>query len=175
MRNTLRRSSGRMLRIESRRESMGISKVYHARIWDDTMQMMIITALILSIFLSIFSFAWAFFQAGFENTAKGILIFGSLWFISFWRKWHWFPSLAMFVALFLALFGVWNDLPLVWMFSGAIFTLITWDLKQFQIKLSLLPDREDKQGMTKRRLIRIGILVSIGLMIGWGISNLFSS
>lgn len=127
---------------------------------------MITTALILSILLSTLSFAWAYFQASYETTTKAIFAFGLLWFISLWRKWTWFPSLAIFVALFLAVFGLWNDLPLVWMFSGAIFTLIAWDLKQFQIKLSLLPDREDKQGMTRRRLIRISILVLIGLGIG---------
>lgn len=67
------------------------------------------------------------------------------------------------------MFGVWNDLSLVWMFSGAIFALIAWDLNQFQMKLSLLPDREDKQGMTRRRLIRISILAVIGLLIGMGL------
>lgn len=60
-----------------------------------------------------------------------------------------------------------------WMFSGAIFALIAWDLNQFQIKLSLLPDREDKRGMTRRRLIRISILALVGLLIGWGIDLLF--
>ncbi|HCR72655.1 MAG TPA: hypothetical protein DIW23_14520 [Anaerolineae bacterium] len=55
------------------------------------------------------------------------------------------------------------------MFSGAIFALIAWDLNQFQMKLSLLPDREDKQGMTRRRLIRISILAVIGLLIGMGL------
>lgn len=75
----------------------------------------------------------------------------------------------------LAVYGLWFDLPLVWMFSGAIFALIAWDLNQFQIKLSLLPDREDKQGMTRRRLIRITFLALIGLIIGWGINYLFSA
>jgi len=71
------------------------------------------------------------------------------------------------------LFGVWNDLSLVWMFSGAIFALIAWDLNQFQMKLSLLPDREDKQGMTRRRLIRVAFLGLIGLGIAIAI-QLFS-
>lgn len=134
---------------------------------------MILFSIITSILLSIASFAWGFFQAGYEIIAKSILAFGLLWLISLWRKWNWFPSLAMSLAMFFALFGVWNDLPLLWMFSGAIFTLIACDLKQFQIKLSLLPDREDKQGMTRRRLIRILFLVLIGLGIAWGIDFLF--
>jgi len=59
------------------------------------------------------------------------------------------------------------------MFSGAIFALIAWDLNQFQMKLSLLPDREDKQGMTRRRLIRVAFLGLIGLGIAIAI-QLFS-
>jgi hypothetical protein len=130
---------------------------------------MIILALILSILLSTASFAWGYFQTGFENLTKYISIFGILWLISHWRKWRWFSSLALFVSLFLSIFGLWFDLPLVWMFNGAIFALIAWDLNQFQEKLSLLPDREDKQGMTRRRLIRISILALIGLGIAFGI------
>ncbi|HCR52849.1 MAG TPA: hypothetical protein DIW27_00435 [Cytophagales bacterium] len=134
---------------------------------------MIVTALIFSILLSTFSFAWGYFHTGYENTAKVILAFGLLWFISLWRKWKWFPSLAMILSIFVAIFGLWNDFPLVWMFSGAIFALVTWDLNQFQMKLGLLPDREDKQGMTRRRLIRIGIMVLVGLGIAVAI-QLFS-
>ncbi|MBL8051637.1 MAG: hypothetical protein JNM46_10485, partial [Anaerolineales bacterium] len=125
--------------------------------------------------LSTASFAWGYFQSGFENLAKYILAFGVLYFISRWRKWRWFPSVAMLVSISLAIFGLWLDLSLVWMFSGAIFALIAWDLNQFQEKLSLLPDREDKRGMTRRRLIRIAFLAVIGLMIAVGIELLFSN
>lgn len=124
---------------------------------------MLLIAIFSSIILSIASFAWGFFQTDYENTAKAILAFGLLWLISLWRRWKWFPSLALILSIFVSIFGLWFDLPLVWMFSGAIFALIAWDLNQFQIKLSLLPDREDKQGMTRRRLIRIMFLVLIGL------------
>jgi hypothetical protein len=130
---------------------------------------MINFAILLTILLSAASFAWAYFQSDYENTAKIILAFGLLWLISLWRRWKWFPSLALILSIFVAIFGLWNDLPLVWMFSGSIFTLIAWDLNQFQMKLSLLPDREDKEGMTRRHLIRIGILAVIGLLISMGL------
>jgi hypothetical protein len=106
---------------------------------------------------------------GYENIAKYIFAFGILWLISHWRKWKWFPSFALLISVLLAIVGLWLDLSLVWMFSGAIFALIAWDLNQFQIKLSLLPAREDKQGMTLRRLIRISILALIGLLISLGL------
>jgi len=136
---------------------------------------MIILALIISILISIASFAWGYFQAGFENLAKYISIFGILWLISHWQRWKWFPSSALFLSMFLAIIGLWFDIPLVWMFSGAIFALIAWDLNQFQEKLSLLPDREDKNGMMRRRLIRISILALIGLTIAFGIEWLFGN
>lgn len=135
---------------------------------------MILFSIIISILLSTASFAWGYFQAGFENLAKYISIFGILWLISHWRRWKWFPSFALSLSIFLSIFGLWFDLPLVWMFSGAIFALIAWDLNQFQEKLSLLPEREDKQGMTRRRLIRISILALVGLTIALAIEYLFS-
>src|SRR5688572_22840230 len=127
---------------------------------------MILFSIIFSILLSTASFAWGYFQAGFENLAKYISIFGILWLLSRWRKWRWFSSLALFISLFLSIFGLWFDLPLVWMFSGTIFALIAWDLNQFQYKLSLTPEREDKKGMTRRHVIRISFLALIGLLIG---------
>ena len=136
---------------------------------------MILFSIIISIILSTASFAWGYFQADYKNTAKAIIAFGILWLISHWRRWKWFPSFALILSIFLSIYGLWFDLPLVWMFSGAIFALIAWDLNQFQIKLSLLPDREDKKGMARRRLIRISILAMIGLMIAWGLNSLVSN
>lgn len=136
---------------------------------------MINFAILLSILFAVFSFAWAYFQADYENTAKSILIFGVFWFIALWKRWRWFPTLALSLGFCLAIFGLINDLSLVWMVSGAIFALIAWDLNQFQIRLNLLPDREDKQGMTRRRLIRIVFLVVIGLGIAVGMSWVFGN
>lgn len=138
-------------------------------------EIMILLSTTISILLSITSFAWAYFQADYESTTKSILIFGVFWFIALWKRWRWFPTLALSLGFCLAIFGLINDLSLVWMVSGAIFALIAWDLNQFQIRLNLLPDREDKQGMTRRRLIRIVFLVVIGLGIAVGMSWVFGN
>jgi hypothetical protein len=130
---------------------------------------MILFSIILSILLSTASFVWGYFQAGYDDVVKYIFAFGVLWLISHWRRWKWFSSFALLISLVLAVFGLWMDFIVVWMFSGAIFALAAWDLHQFQMKLSLLPDREDKQGMTRRRLMRIGLLAVAGLMVAMGI------
>lgn len=134
---------------------------------------MILISIIFSILLSTASFAWEYFQAGYENVAKYIIAFGVLWLISHWQRWRWFPTVALIFSVLLAVFGLWFDLQLFWMFSGAIFALIAWDLNQFQMRLKFLPEREDKKGMTRRRLIRIGVLVVVGLGIAVGMSWLF--
>lgn len=136
---------------------------------------MIIVAFVLSVVFSATFLAWGYFGAGYENLAKYIFAFGVLWLVSHWRRWKWFSSLALLVSLFLSIFGLWFDFSLVWMFGGAIFAFVAWDLSQFQIKLSLLPEREDKQGMTRRHLIRIAFLALAGLWIGWGLNQLFSN
>ncbi len=136
---------------------------------------MILVAFVLSVVFSVTFLAWGYFEAGYENLAKYIFAFGVLWLISHWRRWKWFSSLALLVSLFLSIFGLWFDFSLVWMFGGAIFAFVAWDLNQFQEKLSLLPDREDKNGMMRRHLIRIGILALVGLLIGMGLSRLLGN
>lgn len=136
---------------------------------------MIIVAFMLSVVFSATFLAWGYFRAGYESPAKYIFAFGVLWLISRWRRWKWFSSLALLVSLFLSIFGLWFDLSHTWMFSGAIFAFFAWDLNQFQEKLILLPDREDKNGMMRRHLIRIGILALVGLLFGMGLSRLLGN
>lgn len=135
---------------------------------------MILFAIIISIIINTASLTWGYLIADLQPFPRLTILLGTTWLISIWQKWRWFPTFGLFISLFLAVTGLWFDLPLVWMFSGAIFALIAWDLNQFQIKLSLLPDREDKKGMTRRRLIRISILALAGLTIALVIEYLFS-
>lgn len=133
---------------------------------------MIIFVLILCIIISIGSFAWGYWLAGYEEIARWIIVFGVFWLAAQWRKWRWFSAPAVFIALFLAAFGVWFEFVPGWMFSGATFGMLAWNLAEFQQKIKLLPSREDKKGMTRRHLIRVGVLalgaILITLVLGIG-------
>jgi hypothetical protein len=126
---------------------------------------MISAALILSIIISTASFAWGYWTAGYQDIARWIILFGAAWVASHWRRWKLFPTPAIFISLLLAAFGVWFELHYGWMFSGAAFALIAYDLGEFQLRMKMLPAREDIRGRTRRRILRISFLVGVGLAL----------
>ena len=134
---------------------------------------MIIIALVICILISVSSFAWGYWLAGYENAAAWIAAFGVFWLVSQWRAWKWVSAPAVLMALGLAAFGVWYKFTPGWMFSGAVFGFLASNLSEFQQKLKFLYPREDARGMTRRHLIRIGLLamgaVVIALILGLGL------
>jgi hypothetical protein len=137
----------------------------------------IILALVFSIIISTGSIAWGYAGAGFQVVTGWIISFGALWIFSLWRKWRWFSSLGLLLSILLAIFGLWFNFIIGWIFSGSIFALFAWDLTEFQQKIKLVPAREDVKGMTRRHLARIsllalgGLLFASALMFWWGQFN----
>lgn len=126
---------------------------------------LIITVLVICILISSSSFAWGYWLAGYENAAGWIAALGVFWLVSQWRKWKWFSAPAALTCLGLAAFGVWFKFIPGLMFSGAVFGFFAWDLTEFRQKLKLMYPREDAKGMTRRHLIRIGILAAVAVVI----------
>lgn len=133
---------------------------------------LIITVLVICILISSGSFAWGYWQAGYENAVDWIVALGVVWLVSLWRKWKWFSAPAVLISLGLAVFGVWFKFIPGVMFSGAVFGFFAWNLTEFRQKIKFLPPREDAKGMTRRHLIRISILAAgvivITLALGIG-------
>lgn len=125
---------------------------------------MLLIALIFCIVISTGSIAWGYGQAGYAEFSRWLILFGVFWLASEWRKWKWVFAPAVLLVLFLAAYGIWYKFATGLMFSGAVFGVLAWNITEFQEKLRLLPQREDKQGMTRRHLIRVGAL-SIGAVL----------
>lgn len=124
---------------------------------------MISIALFICILISVGSFGRGYWQAGCGEASPWIAAFGVLWLASYWRKWRWFPTFALGLSLLLAAIGVWFEFHPGWIFSGAAFALIAWDLSEYREKLKFMPKREDIRGRTRRRILRISILMAMGL------------
>jgi hypothetical protein len=132
---------------------------------------LIILPLVFSIICSVSSFAWGYWQAGFEGFARWMIIFGIFWLVAQWQKWRWVSSVWVVCAVLIAIVSLWFNVTFGWMFSGALFALFAWDLTEFRQKIKLLPPREDARGMTRRHLLRIALLAGMGLLLafvlGW--------
>lgn len=126
---------------------------------------MIAAALAFSIVISVGSFAWGYWQAGYEGMTRWIVAFGVLWLAAQWRRWRWVSTFGIFLALLLAIFGLWFNFIIGWMFSGAIFSLFAWDLTEFQHNLLYVSAREDASGMARRHIARVSLLALAGMLL----------
>lgn len=131
-------------------------------------------ALVFSILISTGSFAWGYTEMGSATLSHWMIAFGLLWLFSQWRGWKWFPSFALLLSILAAMIGLWINVSIGWMFSGAIFALFAWDMTELRKKLNLLPPREDAGGFARRHLLRVsllalgGLLFASAMMVWWG-------
>ena len=126
---------------------------------------MTIVAFVLSVILGTTSLAYGYLQASMTDPARGFILLGIVWILSHWRKYNWVSSLAFFLTVLGAAYGVWNGLPTVWMLLGALGGLLGWDLSDFARRLSYAAPTDDIVGMERRHLERVGIVAALGLGI----------
>ena len=123
---------------------------------------MTIIAMVMSIIIGIASLAYGYLQAGLIDPARWIFLLGVIWLLAEWRKVYWFSSIALFIMVFAAAFGVWADFPTVWMLLGALGGLLGWDLSDFARRLRYAAPTDDIVGMERRHLARVGIVAALG-------------
>jgi hypothetical protein len=124
---------------------------------------MTIIALILSILLGTISLTIGYTQAGASSYSLWFLLLAAVWFVTHFRKWYWFSSIALLIILFAAAFGVWSEFPTVWMLLGALGGLLGWDLSDFARRLSYAAPMDDTRGMERLHMERVGIVTVLGL------------
>jgi hypothetical protein len=123
---------------------------------------MTIIAMTISIIVSIISFAYGYFQEGYPNPARWIVLIGIVWLLTYWRKLYWFASAALFLAIIAAGYGVWSEFPTVWMLLGALGALLGWDLSDFAQRLRFAAPTDDIQGLERRHLARVVVVAALG-------------
>ena len=123
---------------------------------------MTIIALVLSILIGTASLAMGYGQAGAVGLSRWFLLLAVIWLIAQFRKWYWFSSIALIIAVSAAAYGVWHEFPTVWMLLGAVGGLLGWDLSDFTRRLSYASPEDDINTMERRLLERVGIVAAIG-------------
>jgi hypothetical protein len=85
-----------------------------------------------------------------------------VWLLSHWRRLYWFSSIALFLAIIAAGYGVWNEFPTVWMLLGALGALLGWDLSDFSQRLRFAAPTDDVQTLERRHLARVVVVAVLG-------------
>jgi hypothetical protein len=126
---------------------------------------MTFVAMIVSILVGTSALAFGYSQAGMPDPARWWVLMGIVWILAHWRKYYWASSVAFFITLFGAAYGVWNQFTIFWMLLGALGGLLGWDLSDFAMRLSYAASTDDVQGMERRHLERAGIVAVLGFGI----------
>ena len=130
-----------------------------------------IVAFVLSVVIGAGSLAYGYSQAELTDPARWLTLLGVVWLLAHWRRMYWFSSVALFVTVSAAAFGVWSGFPIAWMLLGALGGLFGWDLSDFAVRLSYAAPTDDIQGMERRHLARMGIIAALGM--GLALLSLF--
>ena len=128
---------------------------------------MTLVAMILSIITGIVALAYGYSQEGYADPALWIVSLGIVWVFAQWRRIHWFSSIALFLMIFAAGFGVWQEFPFIWMILGALGGLLGWDLADFARRLRYAAPTDDVKSMERRHLTRVGIVAVLGLGLAY--------
>ncbi len=123
---------------------------------------MTLVSFVLSVILGTASLAYVYSQAGMTDPARWFVLLGIVWILSHWRKLYWVSSLAFFLMILGAAYGVWHNFTTVWMLLGALGGLLGWDLSDFARRLSYAAPTDDVAGMERRHLTRAGIVAALG-------------
>jgi hypothetical protein len=101
------------------------------------------------------------------DSARWFILLGVVWILAHFRKYYWVSSVAFFITIIGAAYGVWNDLPSIWMLLGALGGLLGWDLADFARRLSYAAPTDDVQGLERRHLARVGVVAALGFGLAW--------
>lgn len=124
---------------------------------------MTLITLILSIFLGTASLAMGYRQAGADGYSIWYLLLAGFWIFAHFRRWYLFSSVALLIVVVAAAYGVWLELPTVWMLLGALGGLLGWDLSDFARRLSYAAPMDDTRSMERRHLERVTIVAGLGV------------
>jgi len=130
-----------------------------------------LVAFVLSVILGIGSLAAGYYQAGQFDPARWFVWLGVVWILSHWRKYYWVSSLAFFLTIIGAAYGIWNQFAAIWMLLGALGGLLGWDSSDFARRIGYAAPTDDAVGMERRHLERVGIVAALGF--GLSLASLF--
>ncbi|NTU56606.1 MAG: hypothetical protein HGA79_10190, partial [Anaerolineales bacterium] len=133
----------------------------------ESVLIMTLVAMILSIVLGAASLGYGYSQEGYTAYAFWIVLTGIVWLLAEWRRLYWFASVALLLVIFAAGYGVWQEFALAWMFLGALGGLLGWDLSDFARRLRYAAPTDNIQEMERRHLARVGIVAALGLGLAY--------
>jgi len=128
-----------------------------------------VLALLTTVVMGTCSLAWGYFGVGLPQQARWVLVFGAVWLVAVWQRWRWFAYVGLAAYFLAAALGLWFlNFPPGWMFAGAIFALLAWDLTYFRYRQRFAASDAERRSVELRHLFRISLLG----ILGFGLASL---
>ena len=122
--------------------------------------------LVSSIVLSSASLAFVYREAGMNDFVRWVILFGIVWLMAqWWLSVKWVSSIGLALAFLLSAMGLWFGLTPGWLFSGAIFALVAWDLTDFRERMHFVAVDDNARSMEQRHLARVSFLALLGMTL----------
>ncbi len=127
---------------------------------------MTLAALVVTIILGAGSLAWGFLGVGLQIAARWIVAFAALWLLAVWQRWRWFSYVGLTAYFLAAALGLWFlDFPPGWMFAGAIFGLLAWDLTYFRYRQVFAANDRERRSVELRHMLGLSVLTILGITL----------
>lgn len=108
---------------------------------------------------------WGFYRADETGFGEIILAAAALWTLGVVQRWKRVPGFgALAFALFAAI-GIYREIPLGWMFAGALYAYLAYNLHQFYLRLRLLVVQSGTREMTRVHFMRLALVVFLGMLV----------
>ena len=127
---------------------------------------MTVAALVVSIVLGGASLAWGFFGMGLPDIARWIAALGATWLLAVWQRWRWFSYLGLAAYFLAAALGLWFlNFPPGWMFAGATFGLLAWDLTDFRFRQRFAANDAERRSVELRHMLGLSVVAILGFAL----------
>jgi hypothetical protein len=108
---------------------------------------------------------WGYSLAGLYVPARWLLAAGAAWLFAEWRRLRWAGSLALFVLVGAAGYGLWIGLPVSLMILAAVAALLGWDSAGLLYRLRFAAPKDDVKSIERLGAARTAVVGALGLII----------
>lgn len=126
---------------------------------------MVKIAQILFLWIGTAALTWGFYRADEMGFDEIILAAAALWTLGVIQRWKRAPGFGAFSFALFAAIGIYREIPLGWMFAGALYAYLAYDLHQFYLRLRLLVIQSGTREMTRVHFVRLALVVFFGMLI----------
>jgi hypothetical protein len=121
--------------------------------------------LVISLLLGIGLAAAGYLAGGYVWPGVVLLVLGGGWLAGLLHGWRWSSTIGLFCVYGFSAAGLLLNLPLAFLFAGALCAFLAWDLTDFESRLRLASPEDDLPGLVRRHLARLGLVLLIGLAL----------